>query len=72
MPNRDGEKDTKILCLVCRKGTITERWYTAYDPSTGPRIIGPGGRNQYRTHTKFFCGLCGVSYVFLPKEEVRV
>ena len=49
-------------CVVCG-GDVRERFARRYDPSTGPRIYGPGSRNQVRrVSLGRACERCGIMY----------
>lgn len=63
------EKSTKGKCVVCG-GEIVEVIVTEYNPMTGPPIIGPGSRQQYRDVSKgYHCKNCGIKYAFVPETE---
>jgi len=61
------EKSTGSHCKVC-DGEIVEVITYKYDPKTGPLIIGPGSKQQYRkVRHGFHCKKCGIVYAFVPK-----
>jgi len=61
--------ETDGHCVVCG-AKIVKVITTEYDPSTGPRIFGPGGRRQYRDVFKgFHCSVCGLKYAFVPPKK---
>ena len=62
------KKPTGVPCRVC-SGEIVEVIVKEYDSKTGPIIIGPGSKTQYRKVSKgFHCKECGIVYAFLPKR----
>lgn len=57
-------------CVVCG-GTLSNPTHREYDPMTGPPIIGPGSRAQFRTVSSGIrCDDCGLRYAAAPKKEV--
>jgi hypothetical protein len=59
----------KGACKVCG-GDVTEKIVQEYNPMTGPPIIGPGSRQQYRYVSKgLYCKQCGIRYEFVPGED---
>lgn len=56
-------------CILC-DGTLKEQIEVRYDPSTGPLIMGPGSRRQYKEVSEgFVCDNCGLRYATLPTER---
>jgi predicted RNA-binding Zn-ribbon protein involved in translation (DUF1610 family) len=54
-------------CTACG-GDVVEQESSEYDPSTGPMVIGPGSKSQYKRTTSYFCADCGIVYVAPPKS----
>jgi len=50
-------------------GDIIEVSDQEYDPAKGPKIFGPGSKQQYKTVTVLYCETCGVQYHHLPKPS---
>jgi hypothetical protein len=62
------ERTTLAKCVVC-SGLIVQKFVEEYDPTTGPPIIGPGSKKQFRTVSKgYYCKGCGIKYEHLPKK----
>ena len=62
-------EDVKGKCVVC-KGPLIEKVVRKFDATTGPMIIGPGSRNQFRNELEgFHCMNCGLKYEFIPKSK---
>lgn len=65
----DGVDADKVLgeCRVC-KGGIVEKTFIRFDSMTGPPIIGPGSRQQFKKVSDgYYCKKCGIKYEFVPK-----
>ena len=57
------------ICVVCN-GDIVERYGQVFDPKTGPIIIGPASRQQFKTTSLgLHCSSCGLKYENLPDEK---
>ena len=64
------EKQTDGKCVVC-KSQIVEIIAEEHNPETGPPIIGPGSKDQYRKVSKgYHCSNkgCGLKYAFIPER----
>ncbi len=58
-------------CVVC-EGKIVEDIVREYDPQTGPPVIGPGSRDQFRDVLRGYnCIGCGLYYKFPPRKIRR-
>lgn len=55
-------------CTAC-KGNVVEGTYSEYDPATGPPIIGPGSKHQFKSIIEYYCKDCGIMYKFPPKNK---
>ena len=63
------EQPAEGTCVVCN-GTVVEKLVSEFNPASGPLIIGPGSRGQYRNVSKgFHCTKCGLKYEFAPKGK---
>ena len=61
-------KLTDGQCVFC-KGQIVEKITIEYDPLTGPLVLGPGGKGQFKEiGNKYHCRDCGLKYEFIPKK----
>lgn len=69
-PKQKAEK--KGTCVICG-GNIIEKVVTEFDPETGPPIIGPGSRSQFRRVSKgFYCQRCGLKYEFPTPSDLAL
>ena len=58
-------KKEQIGFCLCRGPIVLLTSYTSeFNPTSGPIIIGPGSRDQFRRveHQKCFCAGCGLHY----------
>jgi len=59
---------TEGHCIVC-KGKIVEVVTSEFDPMTGPPVVGPGSRRQFKEASKgYYCEDCGLKYQFIPQK----
>ena len=61
------ERPTGKRCRYCG-GMIVEKIVKKFDSTTGPMIIGPGSKNQFRKVSKgLHCQSCGLKYEFISR-----
>lgn len=59
------ERTARGVCKVC-KGDVVEKIVIKFDPLSGPPIIGPGSKDQYKKVIEgFYCKNCGLKYEFV-------
>jgi len=55
-------------CRVCH-GDLVEKIVHEFNPASGPAIIGPGSKGQFRDVSRgFYCKQCGLKYEFVPDQ----
>lgn len=63
---------TEGKCIVCG-GEIFQMIVSEFDPMTGPLIIGPGSKHQFREASAgFHCTRCGIKYLFIPPAREKL
>ena len=64
----DTINQTDAQCTACKVGIIAERITEECIVPSWMRILGPGGKGQWRKKTEYFCQNCGITYKFLPAK----